>query len=46
MLLGNLLFGWLRIAVSGELPRAFAVGALLMAGLFVVFVFGFPQRKV
>ncbi len=46
MLLGNLLFGWLRVSVGGELPRAFAVGALLMTGLFIVFVFGFPQRRV
>jgi MFS family permease len=44
MLLGNFLFGWLRVRVGGELPLAFAVGALLMVGLFVVFVFGFPEN--
>ncbi len=41
MLLGNLLFGWLRLRASGELPQAFAVGAALMAGLVLVFLLGF-----
>ncbi len=45
MLLGNLLFGWLRVWAGGELPQAFAVGAILMAILVVVFVFGFQDRR-
>jgi MFS family permease len=45
MLLGNLLVGWLRIWAGGELPQAFAVGALLMSCLLMVFVFGFPENR-
>ncbi len=41
LLLGNLLFGWLRIWASGELPQAFAVGAILMMILLTLFLFGF-----
>ena len=46
MLLGNLLMGWLRIWAGGELPQAFAVGALLMSCLLVIFVFGFQDSRV
>jgi predicted MFS family arabinose efflux permease len=45
LLLGNLLFGWLRIRAGGELPRAFAVGALLMAILMMLFLCGFQERR-
>jgi MFS family permease len=44
MLLGNLLFGALRYWASDELRPAFAVGALVMALLVVVFVFGFRDE--
>jgi MFS family permease len=45
MLLGNLLFGALRLWARDELPQAFAVGAVVMAVLVVVFVFGFENRR-
>src|SRR5262249_5820379 len=45
MLLGNLLIGWLRMWTGGELPQAFAVGAMVMAVLLVVFVFGFADKR-
>jgi predicted MFS family arabinose efflux permease len=43
MLLGNLLFGVLRRWAGGELQPAFAVGAVVMTLLVVVFVFGFTE---
>jgi hypothetical protein len=45
MLLGNLLFGALRRWAGGELQPAFAVGAIVMAVLVVVFVFGFTDGR-
>ena len=45
MLLGNLLFGALRRWAGDELQPAFAVGAIFMALLVVVFVFGFESRR-
>lgn len=45
LLLGNLLFGALRLWARDELPQAFAVGAIVMAVLVVVFVFGFEERR-
>jgi hypothetical protein len=43
--LGNLSFGALRRWAGGELQPAFAVGAIIMALLVVVFVFGFENRQ-
>lgn len=45
LLTGNLLFGALRDWAGGELQPAFAAGAVLMALLVVVFVFGFVERR-
>ena len=45
LLLGNLLFGALRRWAGGELQPAFAVGAVIMAVMVVVFVFGFEGRQ-
>ncbi|HWG42944.1 MAG TPA: MFS transporter [Gemmataceae bacterium] len=45
MLLGNLLLGVLRHFAGGELPQAFAVGAIVMAMLVIVFTFGFPDQR-
>jgi predicted MFS family arabinose efflux permease len=45
MLVGNLLLGVLRYGTDGELPQAFAVGAIVMAILVVVFAFGFSDRQ-
>lgn len=45
LLLGNLLLGWLRLWAGGELPQAFAIGAIVMAVLLVVFAFGFENRR-
>jgi predicted MFS family arabinose efflux permease len=45
MLLGNLLFGWLRLRAGGEMPQAFAVGAIVMTFLVLLFLFGFPERR-
>jgi predicted MFS family arabinose efflux permease len=45
MLLGNLLFGALRRCAGGELQPAFAAGAIVMALLVMVFVFGFTERR-
>ncbi len=45
LLLGNLLFGALRRWAGGELQPPFAVGAILMSLLVVVFVFGFEGRR-
>jgi hypothetical protein len=45
MLLGNLLMGALRRWAGGELSQAFAVGALVMVMLVVVFAFGFHDRR-
>jgi hypothetical protein len=45
MLLGNLLFGALRRWAGGELQPAFAVGAVVMAILVVIFVFGFTDAR-
>ncbi len=45
MLLGNLLFGVLRRWTGDELQPAFAVGAIIMAMLVVVFVFGFEKHR-
>jgi hypothetical protein len=45
LLLGNLLFGALRRWAGGELQPPFAVGAVIMALLVGVFVFGFEDRR-
>jgi hypothetical protein len=45
LLSGNLLFGALRELAGGELQPAFAVGAVIMALLVGVFVFGFEERR-
>jgi MFS family permease len=44
MLLGNLLFGALRDCYGGELQPAFAVGAVILSLLVVVFAFGFETH--
>jgi MFS family permease len=41
MLIGNLLAGWLRHRVAGQLSLAFTVGAVIMACLLAVFLAGF-----
>jgi hypothetical protein len=43
LLTGNLLLGVLRHRAGGELPQAFAVGAIFMAVLLVIFVLGFQK---
>jgi hypothetical protein len=45
LLLGNLLFGALRRWADGELQPPFAVGAVLMSLLVVVFAIGFQERR-
>ncbi len=45
LLTGNLLFGALRDRAGGELQPAFAAGAVIMAIMGVVFVFGFEERR-
>jgi hypothetical protein len=45
MLFGNLLFGALRRWAGGELPPAFAVGAVIMSLLVGVFLFGFEDIR-
>jgi hypothetical protein len=45
LLFGNLLFGALRRWAGGELQPAFAVGAVIMSLLVVVFVFGFVDHR-
>jgi predicted MFS family arabinose efflux permease len=45
LLLGNLLFGALRRWAGGELPPAFAVGAVIVSLLVGVFMFGFENRR-
>jgi predicted MFS family arabinose efflux permease len=45
LLVGNLLFGALRRWAGGELRPAFAVGAVLMSLLVIVFVVGFKERR-
>jgi predicted MFS family arabinose efflux permease len=45
LLLGNLLFGALRRWADGELPPAFAVGAVIVSLLVGVFMFGFENRR-
>ncbi|HTU90301.1 MAG TPA: MFS transporter [Gemmataceae bacterium] len=45
LLFGNLLFGALRRWANGELQPAFAVGAVIMSLMVVVFVFGFENRR-
>jgi predicted MFS family arabinose efflux permease len=45
LLMGNLLFGALRRWAGGDLQPAFAVGAVIMAVLVLVFVFGFEKRR-
>ena len=44
--MGNLLFGWLRIRAGGALPKAFAVGAMLMMVLLMIFAFGFQDSRL
>jgi predicted MFS family arabinose efflux permease len=43
-LVGHLLVGYLRRQHGGELPQVFAVGAAVMASLFVLFAVGFRDR--
>jgi len=43
LLLGNIAMGLLRHRAGGELPQAFAVGAIFMALLLVIFVLGFHK---
>jgi hypothetical protein len=45
MLVGNLLVGWLRRCAHGELPLAYTVGAGLTAGLLLLFLLGFRERR-
>jgi predicted MFS family arabinose efflux permease len=45
LLCGNLLFGALRRWAGGELQPPFAVGAVLMSLLVMVFAFGFQDRR-
>jgi MFS family permease len=45
LLLGNLLFGVLRRAAGGELQPAFAVGAIIMSVVMVVFLVGFKEHQ-
>lgn len=45
LLVGNLLFGALRRWAGGELQPAFAVGAVVMALLTAVFIWGFETRR-
>jgi predicted MFS family arabinose efflux permease len=45
LLLGNLLFGALRRWAGGELQPPFAVGAVLMSMLVIVFLFGFEDHR-
>jgi hypothetical protein len=42
-LAGNLLVGWVRWLNDGEFTRSFAVGALIMAGLLLLFLVGFRE---
>lgn len=44
MLGGNLLVGWLRDWTGDDLPRVFAVGAAVMAGLLLLFLAAFRDR--
>jgi predicted MFS family arabinose efflux permease len=43
-LAGHLLVGWLRQRSGDDLTQVFGVAALIVAGLVVVFVFGFRER--
>jgi predicted MFS family arabinose efflux permease len=45
LLMGNLLFGALRRWAGGELQPAFAVGAVIMSILVVVFALGFENQR-
>ncbi|MHB1422171.1 MAG: MFS transporter [Gemmataceae bacterium] len=45
LLLGNLLFGALRLWSGDELQPAFAVGAVVMALMVLVFAFGFENHR-
>jgi predicted MFS family arabinose efflux permease len=45
LLSGNLLFGALRHWAGGELPPAFAAGAVLMAIVVLVFAFAFENQR-
>src|SRR5262245_1912215 len=45
LLVGNLLGGWVRKQVNGELAPMFAVGAVIAAGLVVTFFLGFTPNR-
>lgn len=45
LLAGNLLAGWLRRQMDGDLPRTFAVAALITLGLLVVFLVCFHEKR-
>jgi hypothetical protein len=45
LLIGNLLAGWLRWLMDGELPPTFTVGASLTTCLLVLFVIGFRDDR-
>jgi predicted MFS family arabinose efflux permease len=44
LLVGNLLVGWVRWLNGGEFTRTFAVGALIMAALLLLFLVGFREK--
>ena len=46
LFVGNVSVGLVRHTLGEELPRAFSVAALVSAGMVLLFVFGFRQRKV